>query len=131
MLQGMGLDNVINEYDNPSANATGGHFHAELKMPGAFDGGLFDGPKAGYPVELHGREAIVPMPDPSSKIKIESDSPEKEPLSSVVNNSNSSSYNTTDMMSDIFDMMSSKMDEMIDRLDRGNNYSDKLVKAMA
>lgn len=131
MLQGMGLSNILNEYDNPSEKATGGHFHAELKMPGAFDGGLFDGPKAGYPVELHGREAIVPMPDPSSKIKIETNSPDKEPLSSVVNNSSNSTFNTTDMMSDIFAMMSSKMDDMISALDKGNSYSDKLVKAMA
>ncbi len=132
MLKGMGLSNVENEYDNPSKKATGGHFHAELAMPKAFDGGLFDGPKSGYAVELHGREAVVPMPDPSSSIKMETNSPDKTPLSSVVNNnSNSPQYNTTDLMSNIFEMMSSKMDEMIDRLDMGNNYSDKLVKAMA
>jgi hypothetical protein len=131
MLKGMGLSKVENEYDNPSKKATGGHFHAELAMPKAFDGGLFDGPKSGYAVELHGREAIVPMPDPSSTIKMETNSPDKTPLSSVVNNnSNSQQYNTTDLMSNIFEMMSSKMDEMIDRLDMGNNYSDKLVKAM-
>ena len=94
-------------------------------------GGVFNGSSNGYPVELHGREAVVPMPDPSSRINIESASPNKEPLSSVVNNSSNSTVNTTDMMSDIFAMMSNKMDDMIDRLDRGNNYSDKLVKAMA
>ena len=170
MLQGMGLSNVINEYDNPSSKATGGHFHAELAMPKAYDGGVFDGPKAGYPVELHGREAIVPMPDPSSKIKIETNSPNKEALSSVmlqgketssslpdpstklkmesesvnketlssvVNSSTNSvvesNTNTVlnDMMADLYEMMSSKMDDMIDKLSEGNTYSDKLVKAMA
>jgi len=133
MLGGMGLSGIKNEYDDPSAKATGGHFHAELAMPKAYDGGVFDGPTSGYPVEMHGREAFVPLPDPSSKIRIETPT-SKEPLSSVMaDNSVSTSTSTTmnGMMTDIFGMMSSKMDDMIDLLDRGNNYSDKLVKAMA
>ena len=97
----------------------------------AMTGGLFNGSNSGYPVTLHGREAVVPMPDPSAKLKVE-----KNELSSVTtNNSNSVSESTsntmTNMFSDVMEMMSSKMDEMIDRLDMGNNYSDKLVKAMA
>jgi hypothetical protein len=133
MLGGMGLSGIKNEYDNPSDKATGGHFHAELAMPKAYDGGVFDGPTSGYPVEMHGREAFVPLPDPSSKIRIETPT-SKQPLSSVMaDNSVSTSTSTTmnGMMTDIFGMMSSKMDDMIDLLDRGNNYSDKLVKAMA
>ena len=137
MLKDMGITSVTNEYDKPSAKATGGHFHAELAMPGAYDGGLFDGPKSGYPVELHGREAIVPMPDPSAKIKIESNSPDKEALSSVVSNTNNSvsesatNTRTNDMIAELMEMMTVKMDDMIGKLDQGNTYSDKLVKAMA
>ena len=98
-------------------------------QPRAMLGGVFNGPASGYSVTLDRREAVVPMPEPSSKLSIE-----KEPLSSVLaDNSVSTSTSTTinGMMSDMFEMMASKMDDMIDRLDRGNNYSDKLVKAMA
>jgi hypothetical protein len=31
----------------------------------------------------------------------------------------------------VMEMLSTKLDDMIDKLERGNNYSDKLVKAMA
>jgi hypothetical protein len=35
------------------------------------------------------------------------------------------------MNAEIMEMLAGKLDDMIDRLDRGNTYSDKLVKAMA
>lgn len=33
------------------------------KMPGYATGGIARGPRAGYPVEMHGTEAVVPLPD--------------------------------------------------------------------
>jgi hypothetical protein len=111
-------------------NVPGDDVH--FSIPKALGGGAFDGPASGYLVEMHAREVAVPLPDPSSKIKIET--PNKDPLSSVLaDNSVSTSTSTTTnaMMTGIFEMMSSKMDDMIDKLDRGNGYSDKLVKAMA
>ena len=111
-------------------NVPGDDVH--FSIPKAMGGGVFSGSSGGYPVMLHEREVAVPLPDPSSKIRIET--PNKEPLSSVIaDNSVSTSTSTTTnaMMTGIFEMMSSKMDDMIDKLDRGNGYSDKLVKAMA
>lgn len=36
----------------------------ELRMfQGARDGGVFDGPKSGYPMTLHGMEAVIPLKD--------------------------------------------------------------------
>lgn len=131
LLKDMGIDSVINEYDNPSSKSTGGHFHAELNMPKAYDGGLFDGPASGYPVEMHKREAIVPLPDPSSKISVETPATaSKTPLSSVLTNSSNSEMDGK-MLKQLFSMMENKFDEMIRKLDTGNDYSDKLVKAMA
>jgi hypothetical protein len=154
-LKSMGIDYAQDEYNNASSKATGGHIHGQLnELPKAYDGGVFDLPKApaapsnpveglfngsksGYPVELHGREAVVPLPDPASKIKIET--PDKEPLSSVISNTMNTTSGTTDttnnalndMMAALIEMMEEKMDTMIDKLDVNNTYSDKLVKAMA
>lgn len=59
-LKSMGFTTAIDEYNNPSAKSTAGHFHAAIQ---AADGGVFTGPKQGYPAELHGTEAVVPLPD--------------------------------------------------------------------
>lgn len=134
MLKDMGVDSVINEYDNPSSKATGGHFHAELAMPKAYDGGLFDGPKAGYPVELHGREAIVPLPDPSSKISVETtaSAAAKAPLNSILTSDNNSSSAMSNMsaqiLEDLYNLMEDKFDSMIATIKDGNDISDKLLK---
>ena len=133
MLQSMGLSNVINEYDNPSAKATGGHFHAELAMPKAYDGGVFDGPAAGYPVEMHKREAIVPLPDPSSKISVETPAAaaNKAPLSSVLTtdtNSSTASNMSSQILEDLYNLMEDKFDSMIATIKDGNDISDKLLK---
>jgi uncharacterized protein YcbK (DUF882 family) len=60
MLSGMGASEVIDEYNAPSAKATGGHFHAAVS---AQDGAILSGPATGYKPDLmmHGTEAIVPM----------------------------------------------------------------------
>jgi hypothetical protein len=79
-------------------------------------------------------ESVTLNPKGVFRKKIKIETPNKDPLSSVLaDNSVSTSTSTTTnaMMTGIFEMMSSKMDDMIDKLDRGNGYSDKLVKAMA
>jgi hypothetical protein len=124
--------NVKNEYEDTSGKfRTGGHYHVELPLPRAFDGGIFNGPKSGYPVELHGREAIVPLPNFGDNVSVNSQSggASKNSLSNVMGDS-SSSNDFTMMMGDMFSMMENKLDDMIDKLNTGNNYSDKLVKAM-
>jgi hypothetical protein len=60
MLRSLGATKVIDEYNSPSAKATAGHFHAEVK---AMDGAILNGPAGGYRPNLtmHGEEAIVPL----------------------------------------------------------------------
>ena len=127
--------NVKNEYDNPSKQATGGHYHVELPLNPlkAYDGGVFDGPKAGYPVELHGREAIVPMPNPGDKISMDKaqqdGSAKKGALSSVVADTTTSSKdNSSAILMDLYSMMESKFDDLIDKVSTTNNYTNKLLK---
>ena len=47
-------------------------------------GGVFNGPNSGYDVELHGREAIIPLPDPKSIISVTSENVKKDPLAKVM-----------------------------------------------
>jgi hypothetical protein len=109
------------------------HFSAARNEGGtlmAKTGGVFDGPPGGYPVELHGREAVVPLPNFGDKVSVENDqSVSKSSLSNVTEES-SSGNDFAMMMGDIFAMMENKLDDMIDKLNTSNNYSDKLVKAM-
>jgi len=97
----------------------------------AASGGVFSGPKSGYPVELHGREAVVPLPNFGDTVSVENNSQpaSKSSLPSVMGG-DSSGTDFAMMMGAMFSMMENKLDDMIDKLDTGNNYSDKLVKAM-
>jgi hypothetical protein len=131
MLKELGADMAIDEYNNATAKATAGHFHAQLK---AYDGGIFDGPTSGYNVELHGREAIVPLPDPSKSLMDDTSSDgKKSPLTDLVKDQSSSSSNSNsemvaEMMAQLLDTFNTKMDEMIDKLGEGNDISDQLLK---
>jgi len=103
---------------NWRSNKDAMHFSAAQSEGGsllkAMNGGIFDGPTSGYDVELHGREAIVPLNNVS-----------KEPLSSM-------SMPGVDQLSSItqamMQMMEDKFDEMIDKLSTGNDISDKLLR---
>jgi flagellum-specific peptidoglycan hydrolase FlgJ len=59
-LKNSGASKAIDEYNDPSSQATGGHIHAEVT---ARTGGIFDGPSTGYLIELHGRERMMIIPD--------------------------------------------------------------------
>jgi hypothetical protein len=102
--------------------------HFELK---AKKGGMFNGPESGYPVEMHGNEIITPL-SPNSILEQLGKTPA---TTEIAGSSSSSTTNTIkeiySMNAEIMEMLAGKLDDMIDRLDRGNTYSDKLVKAMA
>jgi hypothetical protein len=79
----------------------------------ARDGGLFDGPTSGYPVMLHGKEVIKPMPAADLAQSVD-----KQPLSSL--NSATASSNTDNTV-DMLAMLSDKFDTMIDYLRKSHN----------
>ena len=62
-LKSLGATKAIDEYNNKSPHATGGHIHVEVSGKGvqAAAGGVFDGPKSGYAATLHGMEAVIPL----------------------------------------------------------------------
>lgn len=73
MLKAWGANFVIDEYNNPSSKATGGHFHAQVS---AADGAVLSGPQSGYKPDLtmHGAEAIIPLKNESVPVQITADS---------------------------------------------------------
>ena len=65
-LKAMGFATVIDEYNNPSAKATAGHFHAAISAQNGFQG-LISGPKSGYRpnIVMHGEEELSIKPKPT------------------------------------------------------------------
>jgi hypothetical protein len=112
------------------------HFSAARSEGGtlmARSGGVFNGPPGGYPVELHGREAVVPLTNPGDKISIDKaqqdGSAKKGSLSSVVADTTTSSKdNGSAILMDLYSMMEEKFDDLIDKVNTNNNYTNKLLK---
>jgi hypothetical protein len=77
-LKSMGASYVLDEYNNRSAQATGGHIHAQVSARNGFDG-LLTGPAGGYRpnIEMHGTEqlSIKPMSTPSGVPGFSDDNP--------------------------------------------------------
>jgi len=134
-MKSLGIDYAQDEYNNPSSEATGGHFHGQLN---AFDGGVFEPRPGGVHVNLAEaglREAAVPL-NPGEKIRVEkpesdNNPPRKDPLSTVLANDNQSSSNSNqsaEILAALHDLMEDKFDSMISALRDGNDISDKLLK---
>ena len=132
-LKSLGLDYGRDEYNNPSENATGGHFHGQLN---AFDGGVFEPRPGGVHVNLAEaglREAAVPL-NPGEKIRVEkseqeNNPPRKDPLSTVMaTDAPSNSNQAAEILASLHDLMEDKFDSMISALRDGNNISDKILK---
>jgi hypothetical protein len=68
-VKSMGANKVLDEYNKPSGNATGGHIHVEI--PKFADGGIAQGPKSGYPATLHGTEAVIPLKNGAVPVDLE------------------------------------------------------------
>jgi hypothetical protein len=112
------------------------HFSAAQSEGGSLlkakNGGLFDGPTSGYDVELHGREMVIPAPD-VSKVFGDKDNVEKQELSSVFNQQNSTTTQmddsaTVEMLAKLMEMMEEKMDDMIDKLSDSHSTQEQLLK---
>lgn len=115
-------------------------FHKHLKskineaVPGYAKGGLVQGPKSGFPVELHGSELIAPLnPDSilakllttasidTAKTALESSNSQLQPTDQSINNF----INTVVVMTEA---MTSKLDQVIDKLSDGNYIQDQILK---
>lgn len=93
-------------------------------------GGVFKGPESGYPVMLHGQEAVVPNAQFEAMQNI-MNSVTKTGLGSGLSNMSSSvstNTDTVDALRDLYSVMADKLDTVIDKLSSGNDIQDKLLR---
>ena len=123
---------VFDEYNKRTDKTTGGHIHAEL---GARTGGFFKGPESGYPVELHGKEAVVPISvlknllnqnQEQNTTKESDNSITKQPLSELTNTMKESS-NDNSILRDLVSTLSSKLDDFISEQRRSSDISAEIL----
>ncbi len=97
----------------------------------AAKGGVFSGPKSGYPMELHGSEMVTPLDLNSVLMKLA-----KTPASDVIGTTGPKGSNVTNTFTEktmmqneqMLGMLSAKMDRMIAALETGNNTSHKILQ---
>lgn len=93
-------------------------------------GGIFNGPDSGYPVMLHGTEAVLPTPQLEA-VKTLMSSVTRTSLGSdipaITGNSNTSAE-TINALRDLYDVMADKLDTVIDKLASSNDIQDKLLR---
>lgn len=136
--QGRAVD--IQNYNDPAAVAAmnkQGLFQTiprdpvHFELPKARDGGLFTGPDSGYPVELHGRELVLPFPDTEkiNKESIDSVAARASDFGGSDAISSSPSVDMSMILEKLYEMMEQKFDGMISAIESGNETSDKLLKS--
>jgi hypothetical protein len=100
----------------------------EEKTPHAKFGGLFNGPLSGYPVTLHGRETVTPMPNPNSLVASnEAPTVQKEPLPTATPAAPTANADSGVLL-ELFKMLSDKMDTLSDHMASGNDTREELLK---
>lgn len=101
----------------------------------AAQGGIFDGPSTGYPVEMHGKEMVTRLDPnslleklaktPASQIASEMNQPAKVDM---IDRSQEGMKELAAINVQMMEMLSEKLDGMINRLDTSNETQDKLLK---
>jgi hypothetical protein len=105
--------------------------HVELK---ASDGGIASGPETGYPVTMHGNEMIVPL-DPNSllaelgkKSATEIQTQMEKKTTALSGMDSGGIAELAGINKAMMDMMSAKLDAVINRLETSNSTQGKLLK---
>ena len=114
LLQSMGATKVIDEYNNPTSNATGGHIHAEVQGKTQ---GLFKGPESGYWLKAHGEEALMNQQGLSNLI-----------TKSQVALNGPMAGGGMDIMSEALSELGSKLDEVIAELKNSHGTQQQLLQ---
>jgi hypothetical protein len=136
--KGLAID--IQNYNDPAAVAAMNRQGLKQKVPGdpvhfSFgDGGIANGPRSGYLAELHGPEAVVPLPDGKTiPVRIEggdqSSSRAKDDMADMMRQFKSSMESMINQMNnrDLLNMM----DEMVRAQKTSNGIQEKLLRAAA
>jgi len=129
VLRSHGLK-VADEYRYPiPGKTTGPHLHAALQ---GRTGGIFSGPNTGYQVELHGKEAVIPMSNLKSMLGDKSkgdDSVTKHMLSNPgAASSSPMTHSDSGMLRQLMNLLVGRLDDMIYELQAANGASAKIAK---
>jgi hypothetical protein len=91
-------------------------------------GGVFDGPESGYPVMLHGQEAVVPTPQFDALKEVMS-SVSKSSLAGAMPTAAASSgaNESINMLKSLNGIMSDKFDQMITVMERSTEIQARLL----
>lgn len=120
---------VFDEYRHKSSNWSGPHLHAGLQ---GRTGGIFSGPKSGYQVELHGKEAVIPMSNYKSLLADKTkgdDSVTKHQLTNPGSAVSTSSNNSdSGMLKQLMNMLIGRFDDMIYELQTANSATATIAK---
>ncbi len=138
ILKGIGFSKVIDEYNNPSATTQGKHFHAEVpaqKLPSLDMGGLIRGPKSGFPAMLHGNEMVIPLSPDSLLAELGKKSSEQISTETKTAQQQADTLSSSNIKEDLIranemiaKVLTSKLDEVIYKLDMGNQTSNKILR---
>jgi hypothetical protein len=112
-LRAMGATNIIDEYNNPSANATGGHIHAEVS---AKTQGMFKGPESGYWLKAHGEEALMNQQGLSNLI-----------TKAQMPGAGGASDDIIGAMQDTMVALTEKLEEVVSILQKSHNTQEELL----
>lgn len=125
-------DMMARKIDRAGETIAAGKGGADIgKIHAAAGGGIFDGSNAGYPVMLHGREMVVPIPDASSLEVKKTELPEPTVATDTMQtNQQAANSNSSNMepFLEIFDILAGKLDDVIDKLSNGNDIQEQLLK---
>jgi methyl-accepting chemotaxis protein/uncharacterized protein YcbK (DUF882 family) len=93
-------------------------------------GGVFDGPSSGYPVMLHGRETVIPEGLSFAGKENILQQVQKSSLPSDMSNNvtNTRSDMSVDMIAELYNLMSEKLDDMVSKLTTSNQIQDQLLR---
>jgi hypothetical protein len=116
---------------------TDGHFdhmHIETKKLTAARGGVFSGPRSGYPVQMHGTEMVAPLNVDSILMKLAKTpvgSVEAETAINAITQTNKSSIDVEKIVAvqaSMIEILGNKLDTMIDALESGNKTQSKILR---
>jgi len=108
--------------------------HVETKKLTAARGGVFSGPRSGYPIEMHGTEMVAPLNVDSILMKLAktpAGSVEAETAINAITQTNKSSIDVEKIVAvqaSMIEILGNKLDTMIDALESGNKTQSKILR---
>lgn len=128
-LKRLGAPSAKDEYNEPSSAATAGHMHVQF----AAKGGVFDGPTSGYPAVLHGSEMVAPLSTNSILMKLSKTPADGEEVKQAIAPTNTMNEKETveklvTMNSEMMSEMLTRLSEMVDAINDGNDTRQKILK---